>query len=412
MTKVLAAVIPEPHALVEVRELDEPELEPDSALLSVELSEVCGTDVYLQQGRLDGVPYPLIPGHVSVGRLEKIRGQLLDIEGRPFREGERVTFLDVHRTCHACWHCLVARASTRCPQRKVYGITYGQRDGLSGGWAEKVYLKPDTRCIRLDAVEPETFMAGGCALPTALHAVERAGVRLGDTVLVLGSGPVGLSSVILARMSGALRTLCIGAPAPRLQAALDAGADATLDIEQHDEGQRLAWVLSHTAGRGADVTIEATGAPEAVVQAMRYTRDADASSSSASTQTTAKSPSTPTSTSTASTSTFAAAGARTSPTSTAPPRSSPPPHAPARGHNSTSNASPSPKPTKPSPPSPQAASSKPSSTREQKTESAAKKHSLSFLNSLLSLTAVNLLSLLTAKLIRRVNLHLRHRVKL
>jgi threonine dehydrogenase-like Zn-dependent dehydrogenase len=274
MSKVLAALMPEPHAPVEVRELEEPELEMDSALLEVELSEVCGTDVYLQQGRLAGVPYPLIPGHVSVGRLGKVRGRLLDVEGRPFEEGERVTFLDVHRTCHACWHCLVARASTRCPQRKVYGITYGVRDGLCGGWAEKIYLKPGTLCIGLGAVEPETFMAGGCALPTALHAVERAGVRLGDTVLVLGSGPVGLSSVILSRMSGALRTLCIGAPAPRLRAALEAGADAALDIEHHDEQQRLEWVLEQTAGRGADVTIEATGAPAAVVQAMRYTRDA------------------------------------------------------------------------------------------------------------------------------------------
>ena len=274
MSKVLAAVMPEPNAPVEVREFEEPELETDSALLEVELSEVCGTDVYLQQGRLQGVPYPLIPGHVSVGRLGKIRGQLLDVEGRPFREGERVTFLDVHRTCHACWHCLVARASTRCPQRKVYGITYGARDGLCGGWAEKVYLRPGTRCIRLERVEPETFMAGGCALPTALHAVERAEVRLGDTVLVLGSGPVGLSSVILSRMSGALRTLCVGAPARRLRAALEAGADATLDIEDHDEGQRLEWVLEQTGGRGADITIEATGSPAAVVQAMRYTRDA------------------------------------------------------------------------------------------------------------------------------------------
>jgi L-iditol 2-dehydrogenase len=274
MPKVLAALIPEPHAPVEVRELDEPELEPDSAMLAVELSEVCGTDVYLQQGRLEGVPYPLIPGHVSVGRLEKIRGQMLDIEGRPFSEGERVTFLDVHRTCHACWHCLVARASTRCPQRKVYGVTYGLRDGLSGGWAEKIYLKPGTRCIRLEGVEPETFMAGGCSLPTALHAVERAEVRLGDTVLVLGSGPVGLSSIILSRMSGALRTLCIGAPATRLEAARQAGADFTLDIEHHDPQQRLEWVLEHTSGRGADITIEATGAPSAVVQAMRYTRDA------------------------------------------------------------------------------------------------------------------------------------------
>lgn len=274
MPKVLAALIPEPHAPVEVRELEEPELEPDSALLEVELSEVCGTDVHLQQGRLTGVPYPLIPGHVSVGRLSKIRGKIFDVEGRAFEEGDRVTFLDVHRTCHACWHCLVAKATTRCPNRKVYGITYGAQDGLCGGWAEKIYLKPDTRCIRLDGVDSETFMAGGCALPTALHAVERAQIKLGDTVLVLGSGPVGLSSIIFAHMAGALRVLCIGAPAPRLEAARAVGASATLDIQTHGEDARLSWVFEHTHERGADVTVEATGSPSAVVQAMRYTRDA------------------------------------------------------------------------------------------------------------------------------------------
>src|SRR5918993_4426390 len=188
MPKVRAALIPAPGEPVELRELDERELEPDSALLAVELSEVCGTDVHLQQGRLAGVPYPLVPGHVSVGRLAKIRGRLFDVEGREFREGDRVTFLDVHRTCNACWQCLVAKSTTRCPARKVYGITYGFDDTLAGGWAEQIYLKPDTRCIRLDGVEPERFMAGGCALPTALHAVERARIPLGATVLVLGSG--------------------------------------------------------------------------------------------------------------------------------------------------------------------------------------------------------------------------------
>ena len=272
--KVLAALMPEPHAPVEVREFSEPELEPNSALLEVELSEVCGTDVHLHQGRLTGVPYPLIPGHVSVGRLSKVRGQLLDVTGRPFAEGDRVTFLDVHRVCNACWHCLVAKSTTRCPHRKVYGITYGLADGLSGGWAQKLYLKPDTRCIHLGEVDFEKFMAGGCALPTALHAVERAGVALGDTVLVLGSGPVGLSAIILALMRGALRVLCIGAPEHRLEAAGKLGAAATLNIETNDEQARGRWVLEHTDGRGADVTIEATGAPEAVVQAMRYTRDA------------------------------------------------------------------------------------------------------------------------------------------
>jgi L-iditol 2-dehydrogenase len=269
----LVALIPEPNAPVEVREVVAPDLEPDSALLEVEVSEVCGTDVYLQQGRLAGVPYPLVPGHVSVGRLQKIRGELFDVEGKRFSEGERVTFLDVHRTCNACWYCLVAKAGTRCPQRKVYGITYGLDDGLCGGWSTHIYLKPGTRCIRLEAA-PETFMAGGCALPTSLHAVERGDIKIGDTVLVLGSGPVGINAVALALMRGALRVLCIGAPQARLDAAVHAGADAILNFETHNEAQRLNWILENTAGRGADVTIEATGAPEAVVQAMRFTRDA------------------------------------------------------------------------------------------------------------------------------------------
>jgi L-iditol 2-dehydrogenase len=269
----LVAVIPEPNAPVEVREVPEPDLEPNSALLEVELSEVCGTDVHLQQGRLAGVPYPLVPGHVTAGRLQKIRGELLDVEGRRFNEGERITFLDVHRTCNACWYCLVAKAGTRCPQRKVYGVTYGLDDGLSGGWSTHVYIKPGTRCIRLDA-EPETFMAGGCALPTSLHAVERGDIKIGDTVLVLGSGPVGVNAIVLALMRGALRVLCIGAPQARLDAALEAGAFAALNFETHNESQRLEWVLGQSGGRGADVTIEATGAPEAVIQAMRFTRDA------------------------------------------------------------------------------------------------------------------------------------------
>jgi L-iditol 2-dehydrogenase len=117
-------------------------------------------------------------------------------------------------------------------------------------------------------------MAGGCALPTSLHAVERGDIKIGDTVLVLGSGPVGINAIILALLRGALCVLCIGAPQARLDGAIDAGATATLNFETHDEAQRLDWVLENTAGRGADVTIEATGAPDAVVQAMRFTRDA------------------------------------------------------------------------------------------------------------------------------------------
>jgi L-iditol 2-dehydrogenase len=269
----IVAVIAQPNSPVELREVPSPELEQNSALLEVELSEVCGTDVYLQRGLLSGVPYPLVPGHVSVGRLQKIRGELLDVDGQRFQEGDRVTFLDVHRTCNACWYCLVAKASTRCPHRKVYGITYGLDDGLCGGWATHVYLKPGTRCIRVKS-NTETFMAGGCALPTALHAIERGELRIGDTVLVLGSGPVGINAILMAQMSGALRVLCIGAPQSRLDSALQAGASEVLNIETHDIEARMNWVMEQTSGRGADVTIEVAGVAEAVVQAMRFTRDA------------------------------------------------------------------------------------------------------------------------------------------
>jgi threonine dehydrogenase-like Zn-dependent dehydrogenase len=269
-----AVVIPAPGRSAEVRRFPEPDLEPGGALLCVELSEVCGTDVHLRAGRLSGVPYPLIPGHVSVGVLGAVRGRVADVEGRPLREGDRVTFLDVHGTCNACWTCLVAKATTRCPARRVYGITYGADDGLLGGWAEAVHLRAGTRILRMDGVSPETFMAGGCALPTALHGLERAGSVLGDAVLVLGSGPVGLSAAILARMAGAAKVLVVGAPAARLDTARAIGADDTLDFRGLDAAARRAWVLERTGGRGADLTIEAAGTPSAVVDAMRCTRDA------------------------------------------------------------------------------------------------------------------------------------------
>jgi len=274
MSHVLAAVMPGPDKPVEIRELPEPQLAENSALMKVTSSEVCGTDVHLQQGKLAGVPYPIIPGHVSVGVLEKIRGTIHDINGHPFAEGDAVTFLDVHRTCHACWYCLVAKASTRCPKRKVYGITYGVDDGLTGGWAQKLYLKTGTHCIRMDGVDPMLFMNGGCGLPTSLHAVDQSEIKIGDVVLVLGSGPVGLSCVALARNSGAAKVLCIGAPIHRLGIAHKMGATDCLDIGDTDEAQRAEWLRSHTDGRGPDVTIEATGAPIAVAQALRWTRNA------------------------------------------------------------------------------------------------------------------------------------------
>src|SRR5690606_33886607 len=100
-----------------------------SVLLEVVASEVCGTDVHLHHGRLQGVPYPIVPGHVSVGRVLEARGVERDALGRPLATGDLVTFLDVHEVCGDCYHCLVADQPNRCPHRRVYGITYSAHEG-------------------------------------------------------------------------------------------------------------------------------------------------------------------------------------------------------------------------------------------------------------------------------------------
>src|SRR5450830_919659 len=99
---VMAAVMPAPLVPVELREFSEPDLPVGGALLRTALSEVCGTDVHLWHGRLSGVPYPIIPGHVSAGVVDAARGPLTGIDGSAVREGDRVVFFDVHRTCGRC----------------------------------------------------------------------------------------------------------------------------------------------------------------------------------------------------------------------------------------------------------------------------------------------------------------------
>ncbi len=273
---IRARVMPGPMRPIEERRYAEPRPEPGGAVLETVLSEVCGTDVHLHHGRLAGAPYPLLPGHVSCGRVLETGGALTDVDGRPIQAGRLVTFYDVFGICGSCWHCLVAKAGTRCPKRRVYGITTSADEGLLGGWAERIEIKPGVRLLPLpDGLAAEDFMGGGCGLPTGFHAVERAGIALGDTVVVQGSGPVGLNAAIFAQLAGALRVLVVGAPAARLEAARRLGAEDVLDVTaMTDPAERVRWVRERTAGRGADVVIEASGNPKAVVEGLEMIRDA------------------------------------------------------------------------------------------------------------------------------------------
>jgi threonine dehydrogenase-like Zn-dependent dehydrogenase len=267
-----AVVMSGARAPVAVQEIREPILEPGAALLKTLYSEVCGTDVHLHHGRLK-VPFPIIPGHVSVGVVDKARGKLTDIDGSEIKEGDTVTFLDVHETCNNCWYCLVARQPTKCPHRKVYGISYSANEGLLGGWAEAIWMKPGVKMIKIPKdLDPDTFIGGGCGLVTALHAVDMAQIRLDESVAVLGVGPVGQSCIAFSSLSGAGEIIAVGAPKDRLAFAKRMGATQTLDLDIRPEA-RLDAIRRLTGGRGVDVVIEASGSPDAVSQALDMVRD-------------------------------------------------------------------------------------------------------------------------------------------
>jgi threonine dehydrogenase-like Zn-dependent dehydrogenase len=272
--RILAAVMAAPRVPIEIREFPRPDLPAGGALLRTVRSEVCGTDVHLWHGRLAGVPYPIIPGHVSAGTLDAVRGPLHGIDGSTLREGDRVAFFDVHRTCGRCRACTVHRTPTRCAARRVYGITDPAAEGLFGGWSQAVYLEPGVGLARLpDAVGFDDYLGGGCGLLTAVHILERAALTAGDSVVVQGTGAVGLSAIALARLSGAGTIVAIGAPLDRLALAAQMGADTTLDLDATTPDERLEAVRALTHGEGADVVIEAAGAGAALEEGLTLARD-------------------------------------------------------------------------------------------------------------------------------------------
>lgn len=279
-TTVPAAVFPAPGRPTEIREFPSPALQPGEILLETIASEVCGTDVHLRAGRLSGVPYPIIPGHVSVGRVLETRvagnggAGRERATGRPPGEGEVVSFFDVFDACGDCYQCLVTRQENRCPSRRVYGITCSADEGLLGGWAGRILLRPGVRTMALPPeLTADDVIGGGCGLFTGFAAVERAGVRLGDSVLVQGVGPVGLAAIAFARASGAGQIFAVGESAERRRLAERLGADRTLGLDGVESAARIEEIRSGTGGRGPDLVIEASGNPRALPEGFAAIRD-------------------------------------------------------------------------------------------------------------------------------------------
>lgn len=127
-----AAVFHAPNVPIEIREFPEPKLAQGAARMHTTYSEVFRTDVHVHHGKLSGVPCPIIPEHVSVGVVAKMRGNIRAVEGDHIKKGDVVTFLDVHETSYYCYYCLVANQPTHCPRERVRHHLLGER--RAAGW--------------------------------------------------------------------------------------------------------------------------------------------------------------------------------------------------------------------------------------------------------------------------------------
>jgi threonine dehydrogenase-like Zn-dependent dehydrogenase len=235
----------------EVRECPVPDPEPGALLLKQELAGICGTDLHNWQ---NSFKKDVILGHENVGLIDSLgKGVTHDYVGNPVKEGDRVIF---------------------APGTGGYGA-YGfmPPPDLHGGFAEYIYLSlKNTLFIKTEAppevaVLTEPFTVG-------VHAVMRGKVEIGDTVVVQGSGAIGLVTLIAAKISGAAKIIVVGGPADRLELAKKYGADVTIDIETVTSvEERTELVKSHTPrGEGADVVFECAGFLPATPEGLGYVR--------------------------------------------------------------------------------------------------------------------------------------------
>ncbi len=238
----------------EIREYPVPEPEPGTMLLKQELGGICGTDLHnWEYQHLEG---EIILGHENVGIVHKLgQDAETDYMGRPLSVGDRV----------------VLAPGTN---KGAYGFLQAEEAPyLRGGFADYIYLwNPDTVVLKTDlppevAVLTEPFTIG-------VHAVMRARIRFGDTVVVQGAGAIGLVTLVCARISGAARLIVVGGPPGRLELAKKMGADVTIDIgEIQDPEARTKRVLENTPrGRGADVVFECAGFLPALPEGLGYVR--------------------------------------------------------------------------------------------------------------------------------------------
>ncbi|MCM3727241.1 zinc-dependent dehydrogenase [Neobacillus cucumis] len=244
-----AAVFHGPNEL-KLEEVKKPEINEHEVLVRVNASAVCGTDVRIFEGKkTKGVRTPSVIGHELVGTIEEVGGQV-----KGFFAGDRVGVMPVI-PCRKCYYCLNGRENV-CANRTAIGYEY------DGGFAEYVRI-PSAALEAGNLVKiPDhlTFEQAVITEPLAccINGQRKANVKMGDVVVVIGGGPIGLMHVQLAKIAGASTVILSEPIGHRREKALLAGADFAVNpnIESLED-----IVLSETEGLGADIVIMAIGVP-------------------------------------------------------------------------------------------------------------------------------------------------------
>ncbi|MFZ1153787.1 MAG: alcohol dehydrogenase catalytic domain-containing protein [Solirubrobacteraceae bacterium] len=245
-----------------VQDVPEPELsDPGDAIVRIEATGVCGSDLHIYHGRVKIDPGFTI-GHEYVGTVLAIGEDV-----RSVQVGDRV--LGCFQT--ACGRCYFCRHGWfhKCDSSRTFGhgATLGS---LQGTQAEQALIPSADLVLRKipQGMSDEVALFAGDVMGTGYHAVADSGLRAGDVAAVLGLGPVGLCAVQAAKAAGAARVIAIDTVPERLAMAESFGAQPV----HLSESDPRAAAREATEGRGVDVCIDAVGHPQAFDLALRLTR--------------------------------------------------------------------------------------------------------------------------------------------
>ena len=230
-----------------------PEIGEQDVLVRVAACGVCGTDVHIYHGSKGStdVKPPVVLGHELAGEVEKIGSQVTTV-----KPGDHVT-IDPNIYCGKCHFCQIGKKQM-CQNLDAIGVN---RDG---GFAQYC-VAPETQCYQLDKEVPLKYGAMTEPLACCVHGIDRAGIRQGDTVCVIGGGAIGLLMIQLAKLSGASKVILSEPVAMRREIGKKVGAWACVDPIHEDIKERLKELLGT---EGVDVVIECVGTSVAAEQAF------------------------------------------------------------------------------------------------------------------------------------------------